>query len=71
MLPFRSQGDTMKIPCNIFGRTGINITKLLARIKAVAGKCWSTPAVSNCCIFVRSTEECACLEARQSWDNRQ
>jgi outer membrane protein assembly factor BamB len=45
--------------------------KELARIKAVAGKCWSTPAVSNCCIFVRSTEECACLEARQSWDNRQ
>ena len=38
--------------------------KELARIKAVAGKCWSTPAVSNGCIFVRSTEEGACLEAR-------
>ncbi len=38
--------------------------KELARIKAVAGKCWSTPAVSNGCIFVRSTEEGVCLEVR-------
>jgi len=36
--------------------------KELARIKAVAGKCWSAPAVSNGCIFVRSTEEGTCLE---------
>ena len=36
--------------------------KELARITAVAGKCWSTPAVSNGCIFVRSTEEGVCLE---------
>ncbi|MEI6279741.1 MAG: PQQ-binding-like beta-propeller repeat protein [Verrucomicrobiae bacterium] len=36
--------------------------KELARIKTVAGKCWSTPAVSNGRIFVRSTEEGACLE---------
>lgn len=37
--------------------------KEVARIKAVAGKCWSTPAVSNGCIFIRSTEEGTCLEA--------
>ena len=36
--------------------------KELARFKAVAGKCWSTPAVSNGCIFVRSTDEGACLQ---------
>jgi outer membrane protein assembly factor BamB len=36
--------------------------KELARVKAVAGKCWSTPAVSNGCIFVRSTDEGACLQ---------
>jgi len=36
--------------------------KELARFKAVAGKCWSTPAVSNGCLFVRSTEEGTCLE---------
>lgn len=36
--------------------------KELARIKAVAGKCWSTPAVSNGRIYVRSTEEGTCLE---------
>lgn len=35
--------------------------KELARYKAVAGKCWSTPAVSNGCIYVRSTEEGTCL----------
>jgi len=36
--------------------------KELARIKAVAGKCWSTPAVSNGRIYVRSTEEGTCLD---------
>jgi len=30
----------------------------LGRMKAVSGKCWSTPAFSNGCIYVRSTEEC-------------
>lgn len=35
--------------------------KEVARIKAVTGKCWSTPAVSNGRIFVRSTEEGVCL----------
>ncbi len=33
----------------------------LGRIKAVDGKCWSTPAFSNGRIYVRSTEEAACL----------
>ena len=34
----------------------------LGRTKAVTGKCWSTPAYSNGKIYVRSTEEAACLE---------
>lgn len=33
----------------------------LSRIKAVDGKCWSTPALSDGRIYVRSTEEAACL----------
>jgi len=33
----------------------------LGRIKAVQGKCWSTPAYSDGRIYVRSTEEAACL----------
>ena len=33
----------------------------LGRVQAVKGKCWSTPAFSNGQIFVRSTEEAACL----------
>ena len=37
--------------------------KELARIKAVEGKCWSTPAVSNGRIYVRSTREGVCLDA--------
>ncbi|MCG8587027.1 MAG: PQQ-like beta-propeller repeat protein [Pirellulales bacterium] len=35
--------------------------KELARIKALKGKCWSTPAYSDGRIYVRSTEEAACL----------
>jgi len=38
--------------------------KEVGRIKAVEGKCWSTPAVSNGCIYVRSTQEGACLDAK-------
>jgi outer membrane protein assembly factor BamB len=34
----------------------------IGRKKAVAGKCWSTPAVSNGRIYARSTKEGACLE---------
>ena len=37
--------------------------KELARFKTVAGRCWSTPAVSNGSIFVRSTDEGICLDA--------
>lgn len=36
--------------------------KELARVKAVTGKCWSTPAFSNGRIYVRSTREGACLD---------
>ena len=32
----------------------------LGRFKAVEGKCWSTPALSNGKLFVRSTTEGAC-----------
>ena len=35
----------------------------LARIKALEGKCWSTPAVSNGRIYLRSTQEAVCLDA--------
>ena len=38
--------------------------KEVGRLKAVEGKCWSTPAVSNGCIFVRSTKEGVCLDAK-------
>ncbi len=34
------------------------------RIKAVTGKCWSTPAFSDGRIYVRSTEQAACLDVR-------
>lgn len=36
--------------------------KEVARVKAVTGKCWSTPAVSDGKIFVRSTKEGACFD---------
>lgn len=35
--------------------------KETARFQAVTGKCWSTPAFSNGRIYVRSTQEGACL----------
>lgn len=34
----------------------------LARAAVLDGKCWSTPAYSDGCIFVRSTKEAACIE---------
>ena len=37
--------------------------KELARTKAVAGKCWSTPSLSNGMIYLRSTTEATCLKA--------
>jgi outer membrane protein assembly factor BamB len=36
--------------------------KEVGRFKAVAGKCWSTPALSNGRLYVRSTKEGACFE---------
>lgn len=34
----------------------------VSRAKAVTGKCWSTPVVSNGRVYVRSTKEAACLD---------
>ena len=36
--------------------------KELGRAKVITGKCWSTPAFSNGRIFIRSTEEAACIK---------
>ena len=36
--------------------------KEVARTKAVGGKCWSTPALANGRVYVRSTTEGACLD---------
>jgi outer membrane protein assembly factor BamB len=38
--------------------------KELGRIKAVTGKCWSTPAFSDGRLYVRSTKEGACLDVK-------
>lgn len=37
----------------------------IARAKVLSGKCWSTPAFSNGKIYVRSTEEAACIDLGQ------
>ena len=37
--------------------------KELARAKVLTGKCWSTPALADGRIYVRSSKEGACLEA--------
>jgi outer membrane protein assembly factor BamB len=39
-----------------------SVYKETARFKAVAGKCWSTPALSNGRLYVRSTKEGACFD---------
>ncbi len=36
--------------------------KEIGRFKAVSGKCWSTPVLSNGRVFVRSTTETACIQ---------
>lgn len=36
--------------------------KEISRVKAVEGKCWSTPTISNGRMFVRSTKEGVCLD---------
>ncbi|WCJ58300.1 PQQ-like beta-propeller repeat protein [Fontisphaera persica] len=38
--------------------------KELARYKAVTGKCWTTPALSNGRLYLRSTVEGVCLEVK-------
>ena len=38
--------------------------KEVARFKALAGKCWSTPALSNGRLIVRSTKEGACFDLK-------
>jgi len=38
----------------------------LARFKAVTGKCWSTPALANGRLYVRSTKEGACFDLTAS-----
>lgn len=40
--------------------------KELARTKAVAGKCWSTPALSDGRLYVRSTKEGVCLDLSEA-----
>ena len=36
--------------------------KELGRFKAIEGKCWTTPVLSNGRVFVRSTKEAACIQ---------
>ena len=36
--------------------------KEIARFKALGGKCWSTPALANHLLYVRSTKEGACFD---------
>lgn len=36
--------------------------KEIARAKVINGKCWSTPALSNGRLYIRSTKESACLD---------
>lgn len=36
--------------------------KELGRFKAIDGKCWTTPVLSNGRVFVRSTKEAACIQ---------
>jgi outer membrane protein assembly factor BamB len=38
--------------------------KELARAKVIGGKCWSTPAISNGKMYLRSTTEAVCLQVK-------
>jgi outer membrane protein assembly factor BamB len=38
--------------------------KEVARAKVVAGKCWSTPSLSNGRLYIRSTKEGVCLDVK-------
>jgi outer membrane protein assembly factor BamB len=43
--------------------TNPNTDREISRAKVVTGKCWSTPAITNGRIYVRSTREGVCLDA--------
>jgi outer membrane protein assembly factor BamB len=38
--------------------------KEVARAHVVDGKCWTTPALANGRVYVRSTKEAACVEVK-------
>lgn len=44
--------------------------KEIGRIQAVSGKCWSTPALSNGRLYVRSTKEGACFDVTSRVSSR-
>ncbi|HVV72946.1 MAG TPA: PQQ-binding-like beta-propeller repeat protein, partial [Verrucomicrobiae bacterium] len=46
----------------VVAKASPNGYKELARTKAVSGKCWSYPALSNGRLYVRSTKEAACFD---------
>lgn len=57
LLAITDTGDLVAIEASPAGY------KEVARMKAVDGKCWSTPAFSNGRAYLRSTKEGVCLEA--------
>ncbi len=56
ILALADDGELVAVEANPHGY------KELSRVQAVMGKCWSTPAVSDGRVYVRSTKEGACLE---------
>ena len=50
--------------------TNPNQYQEISRAKVVSGKCWSSPAVANGKIYVRSTKEGVCLDAGTGWRKR-
>lgn len=45
-------------------QASVDSWKELAKFKAVSGKCWSTPALADGNLYVRSTREGACFDLR-------
>ena len=58
LLALSDNGDLVVVKASPIGY------KEIARTKAVGGKCWSTPALSDGRIYVRSTTEAACLDVQ-------
>ncbi|MBM3829199.1 MAG: alcohol dehydrogenase [Verrucomicrobia bacterium] len=56
MLALSDAGDLVVVEASPSGYTEVS------RAKAVTGKCWSTPVVSNGRVYVRSTKEAACFD---------